>query len=204
MALSSGYICRIRLHNSAGDQNRAAGPTALRKGTTEPKATTSTQSIAATKLKAIQKSDLQSNRMKSPLRSIQSLIEWDENAHKEVKSQSVAWSVDVSPNDPKPVRQDRPINISTIGLRCRMLAYLFFCGNANPYSSIAIADLSQTIGYLGSAISALPIITSGNPLVSSRTLFLTQFADTSLDLTAASTLSNMLMVISTSGPPSSK
>ena len=58
--------------------------------------------------------------------------------------------------------------------------------------------------YLTSAIRALPIMTSGIPLVYSRTLFLTQSAGLSLEANASSALSNMLMGISTSGPPSSK
>ena len=42
-------------------------------------------------------------------------------------------------------------------------------------------------------------MTSGIPLVNSRTLFLTQSAAFSLEANASSALSNMLMVISTSG-----
>ena len=58
--------------------------------------------------------------------------------------------------------------------------------------------------YLTSAIRALPTMTSGIPLVYSRTLFLTQSAACSLEANASSALSNMLIVISTSGPPSSR
>ena len=50
--------------------------------------------------------------------------------------------------------------------------------------------------YLTSAIRALPTMTSGIPLVNSRTLFLTQSAAFSFETSASSALSNMLMVIS--------
>ena len=58
--------------------------------------------------------------------------------------------------------------------------------------------------YLTSAIRVWPTITSGIPLVNSRTLSLTQSAAFSLEANASSALSNMLTVISTSGPPSSR
>src|ERR1700712_3332383 len=57
---------------------------------------------------------------------------------------------------------------------------------------------------LTSAIKVLPIMTSGIPLVNSRTLFLTQSAAVWLEANASSALSNRLIVISTSGPPSSR
>jgi hypothetical protein len=58
--------------------------------------------------------------------------------------------------------------------------------------------------YLTSAIRVWPTMTSGIPLVNSRTLFLTQFAAFSFEANASSALSNLLIVISTSGPPSSR
>ena len=66
------------------------------------------------------------------------------------------------------------------------------------------SKLENGLSYLTSAIRALPTMTSGIPLVNSRTLFLTQSAAFSLEANASSALSNMLMVISTSRPPSSR
>ena len=75
-----------------------------------------------------------------------------------------------------------------------------------PFAAIDIGPLTCRDGlyYSASAIRALPTMTSGIPLVNSRTLFLTQSAAFSLEANASSALSNMLMVISTSGPPSSR
>jgi hypothetical protein len=66
-----------------------------------------------------------------------------------------------------------------------------------------VLRLEDGLCYLTSVISALPTMISGIPLVNSRTLYLTQSAVFSLDANASSALSNMLIVISTSGPPSS-
>ena len=71
-------------------------------------------------------------------------------------------------------------------------------------SDIGPLTCREGLCYLTSAIRALPTMTSGIPLVYSRTLFLTQSAACSLEANASSALSNMLMVISTSGPPSSR
>src|SRR6516162_5478455 len=57
---------------------------------------------------------------------------------------------------------------------------------------------------LASATKTLPAMTSGIPFVNSRTLFLIQVAAISLEASASSALSNTLMLMSTSGPPSSK
>jgi hypothetical protein len=43
-------------------------------------------------------------------------------------------------------------------------------------------------------------MTSGGPLINSRTLFRTQSADLAFNSIASSTLPNMLIVISVSGP----
>ena len=64
--------------------------------------------------------------------------------------------------------------------------------------------LEDGLCYFTSAIRASPTMTSDIPLVNSRTLFLTQSAAFSLEANASSALSNMLTVISTSGPPSSR
>ena len=58
-------------------------------------------------------------------------------------------------------------------------------------------------GHVTSAIRALPTMTSGMPRVNSRTLCLTQSAALSLAANAASELSKMLRVMSTSRQPSS-
>src|ERR1700722_10567100 len=58
--------------------------------------------------------------------------------------------------------------------------------------------------YLTSATSTSPTITSGIPRANSTTLCLTQSAAFVLDTSAASALSNILTVITTSSPPSAK
>ena len=58
--------------------------------------------------------------------------------------------------------------------------------------------------YLNSPTRTLPAMTSGIPFVNSKTLFLIQFAAISLEASASSALSNTRMLISTSGPPSSR
>jgi hypothetical protein len=73
-----------------------------------------------------------------------------------------------------------------------------------PRLASAYSICREGLCYWTSAIRALPIMTSGIPLVNSRTLFLTHSAAVSLEAIASSALSNMLMVISTSGPPSSR
>jgi hypothetical protein len=50
------------------------------------------------------------------------------------------------------------------------------------------------MGTSASAIRVFPTMTSGSPLVNSRTLFRAQSADFAFDSSASSTLSNMLMV----------
>ena len=63
--------------------------------------------------------------------------------------------------------------------------------------------LEDGICYLTSAIRALPIMTSGIPLVNSRTLFLTQSAAFSLEANASSAV-KYADGDHTSGPPSSR
>src|SRR5215472_14081257 len=69
--------------------------------------------------------------------------------------------------------------------------------------SPAGAGCSPT-GYFTSATRTSPTMISGIPRASSITLFRTQSAAFSLDTSASSALSNRLMAISTSGPPSSR
>ena len=71
-------------------------------------------------------------------------------------------------------------------------------------ASMQIVHLHEVISYLSTAIKTLPAVTSGIPLTNSRTLFLIQSAATSLEARASSALSKTLILISTSGPPSSK
>ena len=75
---------------------------------------------------------------------------------------------------------------------------------AKPFSPPVRGSYAQASAQLvpphpTSAIRALPIMISGIPLVRSRTSFLTQSAAATLDATASSALSNMLMVMITPG-----
>ena len=58
--------------------------------------------------------------------------------------------------------------------------------------------------YLRSATRTLPAMTSGMPFTNSKTFSLSQLAAVSFEASASSALSNTRMLMSTSGPPSSK